>query len=89
MATNMSIAQLAKWLNPIISGWISYYGKFTRSALYGMCRHVNKALVKWARRKYKSLRKYKTRASIFLKKISKQNPYLFAHWRAGMIGAFA
>ena len=89
MATNMNIAQLAHWLNPIIGVWISYYGKFTRSALYGMCRHVNKALVRWARRKYKSLRKYKTRASIFLEKITKQNPILFVHWRAGMIGAFA
>lgn len=89
MATQMSIAQIAKWLNPIISGWIAYYGKYTRSALYGMCRHVNKALVRWARRKFKSLRKYKTRAMIFLEGISKQNPNLFAHWRAGMVGAFA
>ncbi len=36
MATELSIVQLAKWLNPIVSGWISYYSRFTRSALYGM-----------------------------------------------------
>ncbi len=35
--TEMSIEQLAKWLNPIISGWIAYYGRYYRSALYGMC----------------------------------------------------
>lgn len=89
MATNLSIAQLAQWLNPIINGWIAYYGRYCRSALYAMCRHVNKALVRWARRKFKSLRRYKTRASRFLEAIAKQSPRLFAHWRAGMIGAFA
>jgi hypothetical protein len=89
MRTEMSIEQLAKWLNPIISGWIAYYGRYYRSALYGMCRHVNKALVRWARRKFKSLRWHKTRASQFLERIADQCPSLFAHWRAGMTGAFA
>jgi len=89
MATELSIAQVARWLNPLINGWINYYGRFTRSALYGMCRHVNKALVRWARRKFKPLRRHKTKAMKFLEGISEQNPRLFAHWRAGMIGAFA
>jgi len=89
MATNLSIAQLARWLNPIIHGWIAYYGVYCRSALYAMCRHINKALVKWARRKYKSLRRHKIKAAQFVERIAKQSPFMFAHWRAGMIGAFA
>jgi RNA-directed DNA polymerase len=89
MATGLSIAQIARWLHPIISGWIGYYGQYCRSALYGMCRHVNKALIRWARPKFKPLRRHKTRAMKFLEGISKQNLRLFAHWRAGMIGAFA
>jgi RNA-directed DNA polymerase len=89
MKTELSIAQMAKWLNPMINGWINYYGRYCRSALYGMCRHVNKALVRWARRKFKSLRRHKTRASQFLEGIAKQCPRLFAHWRQGMVGPFA
>ena len=89
MRSDLSIEQLAKWLNPIINGWISYYGRYTRSALYAMCRHVNKALVRWARRKYKSLRWHKVKASQFLEEIAKQSPVMFAHWRVGMVGAFA
>ncbi len=89
MCTELSIAQIAKWLNPMISGWIAYYGRYCRSALYGMCRHVNKALVRWARRKFKPLRRHKTKAAQFLEGIAKQCPHLFAHWRVGMIGAFA
>ena len=70
-----------KWVDRLL--W-----SITRSALYGMCRHV-KALVRWARRKFKPLRRHKTKAMKFLEGISKQNPYLFVHWRAGMIGGFA
>ncbi|MEA3484024.1 MAG: group II intron reverse transcriptase/maturase [Pseudomonadota bacterium] len=89
MRADLSIDQIARWLNPIINGWITYYGRYTRSALYAMCRHVNQALVRWVRRKYKPLRWHKTKAAQFLEEIAKQCPYLFAHWRAGMTGAFA
>lgn len=88
LRTDLNIAQLAGWLNPIINGWISYYGQFYRSELYKVFRHLNKALVRWARRKYKALRKYKTRASRFIEGIATRNPRLFAHWRVGMVGAF-
>ena len=87
--TELNLPQLAKWLNPMISGWIAYYGKFRRSALYGMCRHVNKALVRWAMSKYKTLRGHKIKTSKMLEQIAKHHSYLFAHWRQGMIGVFA
>lgn len=89
MRTDLSIEEIACWLNPKIAGWIAYYGRYTRSALYAMCRHVNKALVRWARRKYKSLRRHKTRAALFLEGIAEREPTLFAHWKLGMVGAFA
>lgn len=89
MRTDLNIAQLAGWLNPIIQGWLNYYGHCRRSELYKVFRPLNKALVRWARRKYKALRKYKTRASVFIERIATNNPGLFAHWRAGMVGAFA
>ena len=87
--TELSLEQVAEWLNPIINGWIAYYGCYTRSALYGMCRHLIMTLVRWARRKFKTLRRNKVRAIQFLMKIADQNPNLFAHWRVGMIGGFA
>ncbi|MHA7840316.1 MAG: hypothetical protein ACX932_00385 [Gammaproteobacteria bacterium] len=50
---------------------------------------MNQTLVAWAMRKYKRFRHRKVWASKFLEKISRKEPYLFAHWRAGMKGAFA
>ena len=87
--TDLNIAQIAGWLNPMINGWMSYYGRYYRSALYAVFRHINRTLVRWVRRKYKSLRRHKIRASKFLEGILRRSPRLFAHWRAGMVGAFA
>lgn len=87
--TDLSIVQMAKWLNPILNGWLAYYGAFYRSAMYAIFRHFNKALVRWARRKFKPLRRHKTQASKFMERMSVQCPRLFAHWRQGMVGPFA
>ena len=86
--TELSLEKIAKWSNPILIGWINYYGKYTPSAMYPVWRYFNKSLVAWAMRKYKSLRRCKTNAVIFLQRIAKENPDLFAHWRVGMVGGF-
>ncbi|MCW7551014.1 hypothetical protein OO184_24635, partial [Photorhabdus sp. APURE] len=30
MRTELNLIQLANWLNPIINGWLNYYGQFCR-----------------------------------------------------------
>lgn len=87
--TDLSLDDIAKWYNPVLQGWLNYYGAYSRSALYPAWRHFNKTLVSWAMAKYKSLRYHKTRAGAFLEGISEKNPQLFVHWRNGMRGAFA
>jgi len=87
--TDLSLREIARWYNPILQGWLNYYGKYSRSALYPVWRHFNKTLVAWAMRKYKPFRKRRTKAGLFLERIFQKQPHLFAHWRAGMIGAFA
>lgn len=87
--TELSIEEIAKVLNPIIQGWINYYGRYTRSALYPICRYINKTLVTWMMKKFKKLKCRRTKAAKVLRRISENKPNLLAHWRIGMIGAFA
>jgi group II intron reverse transcriptase/maturase len=87
--TQITLKGAANEINPVLRGWIEYYGRYCPSALYPVFRHVNRTLVAWAMRKYKRLSGHRTRASIFLETISRGNPHLFAHWRKGTIGAFA
>ena len=87
--TDLSLNEIAQRYNAILRGWLYYYGRYRKVALDPIWRHFNMTLVAWAMRKYKPLRGRKTRAVKFLEKIAEKEPYLFAHWRAGMTGAFA
>lgn len=87
--TNLSLADIARLHNPILRGWLGYYGRFYPSAMYPVLRHFNKTLVAWAMKKYRRLKGKKMRASQFLKNLAMKCPYLFVHWQRGMVGDFA
>lgn len=81
LAVNKKIEELAKWTNPMITGWINYYGKFYKSALNPILSHINDQIIRWIKRKYKNERgKYK-RARYWLGEIAKREPQLFKHWK--------
>ena len=77
---NATFAELAKAINPIVAGWMQYYGRFYRSALYPLLVRINTYLVRWIRKKYKRLRRSQ-KASQCLRRITQQYPRMFAHWR--------
>jgi RNA-directed DNA polymerase len=87
--SDLALHEIARMYNPVLRGWLSYYGQYSRSAMYPVLRHFNMTLVAWAMRKFKRLKGHKTRAAIFLEGIAKKQPRLFAHWQRGMVGAFA
>jgi group II intron reverse transcriptase/maturase len=87
--TQLSLADIARTLNPLVRGWIEYYGRYAPSALSPMLRYVNQTLVRWAMRKFKRFKAHKIRASRFLQKLVREKMSLFVHWRIGMTGTFA
>lgn len=68
------IDDLSRMSNASIRGWINYFGKIYKSQLHPVLRHMNDALVKWVRRKYKKLEKHKTRAIHWLGRLAKNLP---------------
>jgi group II intron reverse transcriptase/maturase len=87
--TQLTLADIANRLNPLLKGWIEYYGRYTPSALFTILRYVNQMLLRWAVRKFKRFKAHKTRASHFLQSLVRDNASLFVHWRTGMVGTFA
>jgi len=84
LRTHQSLKELAEESNPILRGWINYYGHFYKSGLYPSLRRINEYLVRWAMRKYKRLHGRPTRAWRFLANVWRRDPNLFAHWRLGV-----
>jgi RNA-directed DNA polymerase len=77
------LAELAQAINAEVQGWINYYGRFYRSELVRLLKRINEYLVRWARRKYKRLRRYPAKARRLLATVYRREPGLFAHWRVG------
>jgi len=87
--TNLSLEDIACLHNPVLRGWMEYFGRYSPSAMYPVLGHFNQTLVAWAMRKYRRFQGRKTDACLFIEDIVKRQPHLFVHWQRGMIGAFA
>ncbi len=78
--TDLTLDDLAQWLNPIIAGWMHYYGRFYRTELHPLLRRVNSYLRRWAGKKYRRLRTY-MRFKRWWAGILEREPRLFAQWQ--------
>lgn len=85
-STGLSFKEVATWINPIVAGWINYYGRFYKSELISfLAKQVNQHLVKWAMRKYKHLHRSPAKTRTRLAHIASTYPGIFAHWRHGAL----
>lgn len=89
LRSDSSLEDISREFNPVIRGWINYYGRFGRTELIPVGRHFNEVLVRWAMRKFKKLRTNKVAAINYIERSAKKRPDLFAHWQAGMKGVFS
>jgi group II intron reverse transcriptase/maturase len=77
--TGHTFGDLARRINPIVRGWMQYYGAFHRSALYPLLTRISAYLVRWIRNKYKRLRPMKKAIECW-RGITARYPRMFAHW---------
>jgi RNA-directed DNA polymerase len=83
LRTGSPLNALAQEINPVVRGWINYYGRFHRSAMGRLLDRIDDYLRRWAQRKYKRLRQHPMRAWAWLNRVQRRDPKLFAHWQAG------
>lgn len=76
---DLSWSELAEMINPVVRGWMSYYGRFYRSALSTLLARINSYLVRWIRKKYRRLRP-RRKARVLWERLIAQHPRYFAHW---------
>jgi len=80
LRTGHTFAELARAINPVVRGWMQYYGAFYRSAMYRLLSRINAYLVRWIRKKYKRLQARK-KAMECWRGITERYPRMFAHWQ--------
>jgi RNA-directed DNA polymerase len=77
---NSTFAHIAKQINPIVAGWMQYYGAFYRSGLYPLLGRINAYLVRWIRNKYRRFKAVKKARRAYKAAVGAY-PALFRHWR--------
>jgi RNA-directed DNA polymerase len=77
--SSLTLADIARWVNPIVRGWMQYYGRFNRSALYPVLQRINTYLMRFLRKKFRRVRSFK-KAKAGWQRIIGQYPKAFAHW---------
>ncbi|NMD42956.1 MAG: group II intron reverse transcriptase/maturase [Firmicutes bacterium] len=78
--TGSKIEIIAEMLNPVLRGWMNYFGKFNRSAMKRALDCVQRRLIKWAMCKYKRFRGHRRKAEEWLWQVRSREPNMFAHW---------
>jgi hypothetical protein len=81
LRSDLSFDDIATMINVKAGPWAAYYGRFYPSEAARVLFHIDRYLVRWARRKYKHLRRAPRRAARVLAEIKKTRPGLLAHWR--------
>jgi group II intron reverse transcriptase/maturase len=79
LRTGLTLRELARRINPVVSGWMQYYGAFYHTDLYPLLRRINHYLMRWVRKKYRirTFKKFHRR----WKRVTKAWPLFFAHWK--------
>src|SRR5450759_2138304 len=78
--TTLTLDDLAKEVNPVLRGWLTYFTAFYSTAVIPLCKRMDRHLMRWARRKYKRLERSEKRTRAWLRGVRQRSPDLFAHW---------
>ncbi|MFE4337510.1 group II intron reverse transcriptase/maturase [Streptomyces sp. NPDC056831] len=81
LRSDTTLEELAREINPVVRGWINYFGRFHPSALLSILNRINDYLVRWLVRKYKRFKRKRARAREALNRHARRFPGLFAHWK--------
>ena len=79
-SSDLSLQDMSSMYNPVLRGWVNYYGRFTPQALKPIYFQWNCVLTNWAGRKYKRYRRRRWMAKEWIFAIQRRDPGLFAIW---------
>ena len=77
----LPLEDIARQLNPVLTGWWHYYGRFYPTAMHKLFMYFDERLGKYLRCKYKRLARHRGRSLRKVNEIARAHPDWFVHWR--------
>jgi len=84
LPTSQRLEEVARVINPVVRGWVHYYGRYYRSRCLAVLRQVNLTLAAWVRRKYKRFRRRPRASRQWLRRLATREVQLFVLWPLGV-----
>ena len=81
LRSDLSLEELSDRFSRVIRGWVNYYSIFARYKFFDLMRYFDRRLERWAKQKFKSLKRRQGRANKWLTQIATKEPNLFPHWQ--------
>jgi RNA-directed DNA polymerase len=81
LRSDMPLDDLTKIANPRVRGWINYFSHFYRTELRPTLKRIDLYVIRWARRKFKRLRRKTKGSRDWFDRLRRADPNLFAHWQ--------
>ena len=78
-----TLEELSARYNGKLRGWFAFFGRFRPSTLYGIFCLFEKTLVKWAKCKYKHLKRSWKKSAELMKGVADSTKDQFVHWKRG------
>jgi RNA-directed DNA polymerase len=79
--TELSLEEIAEYINPVLRGWFNYYGHFYKSAMINVVNYVDQHIIVWFKKKYSKSNSYRYKAWEYLREMKQRKLDLFEHWR--------
>jgi len=70
--TDLELQDISRIFNPVLRGWMEYYGRFSPSSMNVIFKHFNSTIRAWAMRKYKNLNQRRRLATCFIEEDSEE-----------------
>jgi group II intron reverse transcriptase/maturase len=81
LKSSKTLVDLGRMFNPVLRGWINYFGWVNKAALRELLKRLDLRLARWVMKKHKKYRGHKRRARAWLRQYLIHNRSVFAHWR--------
>ena len=85
---NQTLEHLAADIDPVVRGWMTYYGKFYPTRLKWFMQRLNGRLARWVMCKFERYRHRFYPAQEWLAHIAEKEGLISYHWKCGVLPRF-
>jgi group II intron reverse transcriptase/maturase len=82
---HLGMKDIANEYNPMIRGWVNYYGRFGKTEFRKVMVYLNKVIAYWLKKKYKRYERKSVIAAHYRLAAIAENFNPFYHWQMGYI----